>query len=140
MLLDTSVLARLCDPDPGLRQRAQHLLLRLSTGGCALAICPQVVYEFWVVATRPTTVNGMGLDPSEASAQIGDWLAAFQMLHDLPEAVPIWRRLVSQMAVLGKSAHDARLVSTAIAHGVARVSSFNRADFERYADLIVIED
>lgn len=139
-LVDSKVLLRLCQPDVAGRRRAQGLLVRVASEGCVLAVCPQVLYEFWVVATRPISVNGLGLEPAEADAQTDDFLAAFRLLDDAPSSLYVWRRLVRDRAVRGKQAHDARLIAAAVSHGVERFVTLNRADFTRYADLIAIED
>ena len=53
ILLDTNILLRIED-----KGRAQHVVAlasveRLDEMGQACVLVPQVLYEFWVVATRP---------------------------------------------------------------------------------------
>ena len=66
ILLDTNILlrnARRSDPD---YQRVNAALDRLIADGWELCVGVQNIVEFWVVATRPTNVNGLGLSPAEA--------------------------------------------------------------------------
>lgn len=40
--------------------------------------------------------------------------------------------------VVGKTAHDARLVAAMHAHGLTHLLTFNEPDFRRYAGIIVL--
>ena len=42
----------------------------LRNRGDTLWVVPQALYEFWVVATRPTTVNGLGFTVARAVAEL----------------------------------------------------------------------
>ena len=68
ILLDTNVVLRLAKTED-----AQHELVRTAVGIRALrgddgVLAPQVLIEFWVVATRPPDVNGFGWSPAVAAA------------------------------------------------------------------------
>ena len=90
ILLDTNLLTRMTrshEPQAGVaRATVQTLLGR----GELLVLVPQNLYEFWVVATRPSGAppagsNGLGMTPVQA----GHWLRFFQrrftMLPDREE-------------------------------------------------------
>ena len=57
----------------------------------------------------------------------------------MPAVLTEWRRLVGAYGVLGKSAHDARLVAAMIAHGLTHFLTFNLADFNRFAGITVLD-
>jgi predicted nucleic acid-binding protein len=40
--------------------------------------------------------------------------------------------------VVGKNAHDARLVAAMIVHGIERILTFNNTHFQRYQEIDVI--
>ncbi len=111
VLGDTSVLARLLERDSPKGRAAEQAVRTPRSLGGELAVCPQVLTEFWVVATRPLGVNGYGLKPSDADACIGDFLEAFVLLPDPSDLLERWREIVVKHAVRGKPAHDARLVA-----------------------------
>lgn len=48
-----------------------------------------------------------------------------------------WQRLVSAYVSEGKQNHDARIVAAMIAHGIATILTFNKADFVRYLEIAV---
>src|SRR5436190_2232870 len=103
--------------------------------GQELCIGAQNLMEFWVVATRPVEVNGLGLSPLEARAAINDLLASYTVLRDPPDLLERWLELCTRYAVSGRPAHDARLVALMLAHGVTHVLTLNSSDFTRYVEL-----
>jgi predicted nucleic acid-binding protein len=58
-------------------------------------------------------------------------------LLETPAVFVEWLRLVSVHAVLGKQAHDARLVALMNVHGVPNLLTFNAGDFKRYGIVAV---
>lgn len=53
MLLDTNILLRMAQPRSPHHQTAIHAVLELHQRGVHLFLVPQILYEFWVVATHP---------------------------------------------------------------------------------------
>ena len=100
---------------------------------------PQVLYEFWVVTTRPTSaVGGLGRTPAAVDREINAILAGFPLFPDTPAVFPEWRALVRTHAVSGKPSHDARLVALMQAHTITHILTLNGADFARYPGITAI--
>jgi len=99
---------------------------------------PQVLYEFWSVATRPVEQNGLGMTPAEAHAQLTAIQRLFRLHRDERAICPIWEQLVSTLDVRGKQAHDARLAAAMQRHGVRYLLTFNAGDFTRYTFLMML--
>jgi predicted nucleic-acid-binding protein len=59
-LLDTNILLRSSDPDSPLQSLADNSVAELRNRGNLVYITSQTIIEFWVVATRPVEVNGLG--------------------------------------------------------------------------------
>lgn len=137
-LLDTNLLTRLVNPAQPMHQVAVDALAALRLQNEPLHIVPQNLYEFWVVATRPATHNGLGLTPTHADAEIARFTTWFTLLSDDPSILQQWRQLVVQHQVLGKSAHDARLVAAMLVRGLDRLLTFNKSDFSRYQQITVL--
>jgi predicted nucleic acid-binding protein len=112
---------------------ARQALQQLTSTGAALCITPQNLIEFWAVATRPLSANGLGLQPGQAAAEVTNFKAAFSLLPDTPAIFTEWERIAALYIVCGKQAHDARLVAVMKVHGVGRILTFNAGDFARYA-------
>jgi predicted nucleic acid-binding protein len=98
-------------------------------------VVPQVLYEFWVVCTRPTANNGLGKTAPEAANELAAVKALFLLLDETPAVLAEWERLVTSSAVLGKNAHDAHLVAAMQVHGLSHILTFNDADFRRFAGI-----
>ena len=60
------------------------------------------------------------------------------LLDDIPAILPMWESLVTTHAVLGKNAHDARLVAAMLVHGVTHLLTFNDQDFRRFTAVTVL--
>jgi predicted nucleic acid-binding protein len=65
LLVDTNLLLRLIEPEHAQHETAAEALASLDALGYLKVLLPQVVYEFWAVATRPVDVNGLGLTNTE---------------------------------------------------------------------------
>ncbi len=139
VLLDSNILIHYASPTDAAHPVVVKALTALQAVGFALRIVPQTLYEFWVVATRPTTARGLGLSVAECDALISALEAVFPLLDDKPGLLSEWRKLVVAHDCKGKAAHDARIVAAMNAHGVVRVMTLNTADFTRYPGLIVLD-
>jgi hypothetical protein len=60
VLLDTNILGRIVEVGHPQHRVASDATDALRRNGDAPCLLPQVLYELWVVATRPTAVNGLG--------------------------------------------------------------------------------
>jgi predicted nucleic acid-binding protein len=132
VLVDTNVLLRLVErsaPEHGVVLAA---IEKLAARGTTLVLAPQVLVEFWVVATRPVDVNGFGWEPPVVAKAIASLCQRFTVLSEGPELFDRWRSLVEAKGVRGKNAHDARLAAIALVHGVAEILTLNVADFVRF--------
>jgi hypothetical protein len=91
------------------------------------------------VATRPTQVNGLGLPPTEVKRKVDQLLLAFELLADPVDLVSRWLALCERYQVAGRPAHDTRLVALMGAHSVTHLLTLNTADFQRYAEITVLD-
>jgi predicted nucleic acid-binding protein len=138
ILVDTSILGRLCQPDHEHHGPALSAIRILGQNGFELRLVPQVIYEFWVVGTRPVMGNGLGLEVADVRSRVDDFLDVFPLLRDERGIFEPWLTLVNQVACRGRLAHDARLVAAMTRHGCSHILTFNVADFERLASVGVL--
>jgi predicted nucleic acid-binding protein len=132
-LIDTNILVRLANAADPNNAVAAHAVLELHRRGEVLHITPQVLIEFRNVATRPQSMNGLGLSIIDTEAQAADAEATFLLLADTPAIYPAWKALVEVLGVIGKQVHDARLVAVCHVNGVSHLLTFNVAHFARLA-------
>ncbi|MBU6172962.1 MAG: type II toxin-antitoxin system VapC family toxin [Planctomycetes bacterium] len=132
VLLDTNIIIRAAQPNQPTWADISQALTTLVAHGCSLCVVPQNIYEFWVVATRPQTLNGFGLTPTHAKALIDGMIDKLSVLRDERGILDLWLSLVDQYAVEGKSAHDTRLVAAMQRHSIANLLTINKSDFARF--------
>ena len=132
VLVDTNILVRTVDRDDPQYSNCLQALQQMTLGGDDPVICAQVLIEFWSVVTRPREVNGMGLDSAQADLYIEKTLRTFPCVIEPPDVTDRWREVVVQFNVIGKQAHDARLIALMNAHGISRLLTLNTAHFARY--------
>jgi predicted nucleic acid-binding protein len=132
VLVDTSVVLRYYAQEDARHSEAVARLYWLRTQGYILCVAPQVLYEAWVVLTRPKAQNGLGKTADEAYALIRQIADDFTLLPDTEDLWRRWAEVCRQHAVLGRQAHDARFVAWMESHGISRLCTFNPDDFGRY--------
>lgn len=137
ILVDANFLLRLAQPQSPQSPIAISVSVELSQAGIELCLVPQALYEYWVVATRPRDVNGLGLSIPDVESLVNDLLDDFTLLRDERGIFTHWYELVVRNAVHGKLAHDARLVAAMKRHGLANLLTFNRPDFARFTEINV---
>lgn len=138
VLVDTNILGRMAEPGHPHYQTALDAAAAFQQRLDTLCVVPQVLYEFWVTATRPVAVNGLGLSATEATVELVKVKALFVFLPDTAAIYPEWERIVSLHQVLGKNAHDARLVAAMAIHRVSHILTFNTADFARFSSVTTL--
>lgn len=133
ILVDTNILLRIAQVGHPHSKVALDALRELTVRERErFAIAPQVLYEMYVAYTRPTASNGFGYSVKEAVTHIAATRALFELLPETPQVYHTWESLVASHQIVGKQAHDARLVAIMIEHHIERLMTFNDADFQRY--------
>ena len=135
-LLDSNLILRFAEPGYAMFAPAAEAIRKLRVRSDTIYMCPQNHAEFWAVATRPVTANGLGMTPTQADAELSRMEALFPLLPDTPTVLPAWRRLVGGAGVSGKQVHDARLLAILSLYGIGQLLTFNTQDFVRCAALV----
>ncbi len=138
VLLDTNILLRLAVASHPTHTDAIAAVHKIRLRGDQPAIVPQVLYEYWVVATRPTAQNGLGLTPADARLAIDEFLKSIVLLRDERGIFANWLADVTDLAISGKRAHDARLVAAMQRHGLQQIVTFNKSDFTGFPNIAVL--
>jgi predicted nucleic acid-binding protein len=138
VLLDTNILTRSAQPMHPMHKSAVDAVSALRTRGEDLCIVPQNLVEFWAVATRPLSANGLEMTIAQSHTELRRIKSFFQFLPDNALVHDEWEKLVVQHAVSGKNTYDARLVAAMTVHGTTDLLTFNGGDFKRYSGITVI--
>lgn len=149
-LLDTGILLRFVDDRDALHPVVQEAVETLVGRKEELYAATQNIGEFWNVATRPTSNNGLGLPSGEVLRLIESGIETVSgIMLDVNATYSEFKRIVSKYNVVGKQVHDARLVALMLTRKIDTILSLNARDFRRYepegitiltpSDLIVSE-
>jgi predicted nucleic acid-binding protein len=138
-LVDTNVLLRSVQKTHAMHMAAFSAVRTLLGRGEDLSITPQNLIEFWAVATRPLSSNGLALTISRTAQEMSKLKGLFKLRADTLAIFLEWERLVIQYQVIGKPTHDARLVAAMKAHGLTHLLTFNVGDFRRFGNIIVVD-
>ncbi|AOX01560.1 twitching motility protein PilT [Moorena producens PAL-8-15-08-1] len=137
-LVDTNVLLRLVQKTSPMHPDARKAIFILRRQGVSLCIIPQNLIEFWAVATRPISNNGLGLSIDEASQATDKIKRLFVLYPDTPGILAEWESIIIKHQVKGKQVHDARLVAAMVTHKITHLLTFNIDDFKRFSEIISV--
>jgi predicted nucleic acid-binding protein len=139
ILLDTNILIH------GNQDASPHFktitnkLMEFANREEELIICPQLLYEFYAVATRPIEArSGLGLSSESALSQIQKFHATYLFINDSENLFDMWLQLLKQYSSLGTSAHDTRLVAFMKSQNIDQLYTMNQKHFNRFAGIITI--
>ncbi|HXD89299.1 MAG TPA: PIN domain-containing protein [Urbifossiella sp.] len=131
ILIDTSILGRLANKAEKDHHVAFNAIGKLHHQGEVLQITAQNLIEFRNFATRPSSVNGLGLTAAAAEALAANFEAKFPLLPETSDIYPAWKTLVCTLGIIGKQVHDARLVAVCHVNRVSHLLTFNVSHFSR---------
>ena len=137
-LLDTNVVMRFCNPSDVQHELATDAISRLLMQSDECLLVTQVIIEFWVVATRPTQVNGLGWTVEQTRSTIDQLLDRFPFLEESPQIFPNWLNLVTTNRVMGKRTHDARIIAVMLANEITHLLTFNPSDFAGISSITIV--
>lgn len=138
-LIDTNLLLRLVQKSSPMHTDALRAFVTLRKQSEKLCIIPQNLIEFWAVATRPLTSNGLGLTADEAEKATQKLKRIFMLFPDTPVIFTVWENLVTKYQIMGKQAHDTWLVAAMIAHEMTHILTFNTDDFRRFSEITAVD-
>ncbi|MEC4818445.1 MAG: type II toxin-antitoxin system VapC family toxin [Scytonema sp. PMC 1069.18] len=137
-LLDTNILLRMSDGNSQFHLLAGKATAKLLIQGHQVYITSQNIIEFWVVATRPVEVNGLGWTAEKTRTEIEQLLSQFPLLEETPQVFSRWLNYVTAYKVMGKRVHDARLIAVMLEHGVTHLLTFNTDDFSNREGIVIV--
>lgn len=137
-LLDTNIILRFSNPSDGQHELVANAVASLLAQGEECYLAAQVLIEMWVVATRPTDVNGLGWSTTYTRNIIDQLLHRFPIAEEAPQLFPTWLDIVSTNKILGKRTHDARIAALMKTATISRILPLNPSDFSNIPDITVV--
>ncbi|MFY7883564.1 MAG: type II toxin-antitoxin system VapC family toxin [Dolichospermum sp.] len=137
-LLDTNILLRASDPNSSSYPLIMNVVDMIIRQGGECLITSQILIEFWVVATRPKDVNGLGWTTQKTQQEINQILSQFSLLEESPDIFPLWFQLVTIYNIKGKRTHDIRLLAVMKASNITHLLTFNSDDFIPVPNITIV--
>ncbi len=134
-LPDTNIVLRFVNKKDPLHQTIRQAVEKLEQNGEELVIVPQVLVEFWTVATRPTNVNGLGMTTDESEKELENLQKFFRLLPENRRIFETWKVLIVKYKVSGKVTHDTRIVAAMTVHKIDNILTLNPNDFKRFTEI-----
>jgi predicted nucleic acid-binding protein len=138
-LLDTNILLRVADSSAPTHNLAIDAIKEILKLGNKCVITAQVLVEFWVVATRPLEVNGLGWTPEQTRKKINQIIAQFILLEETSDIFFYWLQLVTDYNIKGKRTHDIRLLAVMKTHNITHLLTLNPKDFIQLPEITIIQ-
>ena len=101
VLLDTNVILRATQQADPLYATARGCISQLLSQAFEPCLVPQVLYEYWVVATRAVANHGLGMTTNDAAQSLARLKSLFHVLRDERGILDHWERLVTSFDVQG---------------------------------------
>lgn len=128
-LLDTNIVLRFSNPSDTQHSLSTEAVATLLMKGDECYLTAQVLIELWVVATRPTDVNGLGWSIEKTRDVLDQLLDRFPIADETSQIFPNWLTLVTENQIKGKRTHDARIISVMLASDISHILTLNPKDF-----------
>lgn len=138
-LLDTNVVLRFTNPSDEQHGLVSEAVAILLARGDECYLTAQVLIELWVVATRPSNVNGLGWSTEQTHRIINQLLDRFPVAEDVPLIFAHWLSLVVENHIKGKRTHDARIVAVMLAANIDHLLTLNPNDFSGITGIKVVQ-
>ncbi|MGB7415020.1 MAG: type II toxin-antitoxin system VapC family toxin [Thermosynechococcaceae cyanobacterium] len=138
-LLDTNVVLRLSNPSDAQHGLVTDAISTLLLQGDECWLTAQILIELWVVATRPTDVNGLGWSIEQTRSIIDQLLDRFPITEEGSLIFTNWLTLVTDNRIKGKRTHDARIASVMLASDVNHILTLNPKDFAGISNITVVQ-
>lgn len=137
-LLDTNIILRFANPQSSEYEAINNAIFQILLQGGQCFITPQVLIEFWVVATRPVAVNGLGWTPEETERAVQMLINQFEWLEETPDIFRLWLSLATTHKISGKRTHDLRIQAVVLAHNISYILTLNPKDFVEVEGITII--
>ncbi|MGD2180184.1 type II toxin-antitoxin system VapC family toxin [Lusitaniella coriacea] len=137
-LLDTNIVLRLSNPADRQHRLVVQAVATLLARADECYLTAQILIEFWVVATRPIDVNGLGWSIEQVRHVIDRLRDRFPVAEETQQSFPIWLNLVTENKIRGKRTHDARLIAVMLASNIDCILTLNPNDFLGISGITVV--
>lgn len=139
IFIDTNVFLAATDEDRPTHEEAVACLESGLAGNARLFVTGQIFREYLVVATRPVEVNGLGMEPESALANLREFQQTALLLPEDAVTKRFLLQVIQRHQLRGKGIHDANVVASMLRHGLEKLKTFNPDDFENFEEIHLVD-
>lgn len=137
-LADSGIILRFFAEDDPQNSAIVAQVVRIFSSGSQIFFTPQFARECFAVFNRPSDVGGYALTPEEALTFLEQAHRTFSFIADTEQVYRVWLDIIRRRQISGRQVHDAYHVAAMKAHGIAKVLTLDRRDFDRYDEIEVV--
>jgi predicted nucleic acid-binding protein len=135
-MIDTNILVYSTVSGNPWHEESRNWLTTLRNQGIMLCATPQILREYMVVLTRGLIFERQ-FTVDEVLEAVNGILPWLRVLDETDKAAGSLRDLIRRYQIRGKHVHDANIVAVMLAHGVTRLATFNRVDFDGFREIVL---
>jgi predicted nucleic acid-binding protein len=137
VFVDTNILIYARVAQSPLHSAAVTKLQDLATAGHSLWSSRQILREYLASLSKPGIVT-VPVPMATLISDVRSFQTRFFIAEDGPAVTSHLLNLLAAIPCGGKQVHDANIVATMLAHGIAKLLTHNAADFNRFAAHITV--
>jgi predicted nucleic acid-binding protein len=138
VLADTNVFLSATDRSRNNHRDARDFLQRCTGAGIHCAVTGQILREYFVVATRPIEVNGLGLSLDDALANMAVFRGRTVFLEENEAVSRKLEELVRLHRITGERGHDANIAAVMAVLRVPYLITANKDDFAVFEHALLL--
>jgi predicted nucleic acid-binding protein len=135
VFLDTNILLTATDSSRKNHRPAKAVFTKALDSGVHLCAGGQIIREYLVVATRDTSLNGLGMSPEHALSNAEQFKKRMTILEEIEDVTENLMQLVRTHRLKGSRIHDANIAALMQTHNIRTLLTENINDFSRFASL-----
>ncbi len=138
LFIDTNILVYANVIETPFHEQALAAINTAHEAGRTIWISRQVIREYLVTLTRPQVFEN--LPRVTVLEQVDQFIERFQVADDTATASEQLVNLMRDFKIGGKQVHDANIVATMLAYDIPCLLTHNVKDFQRFGEVIRIEE
>lgn len=138
IFLDTNILLTATDTSRAYHKQAQYIFNAMFDFGYHLCTSGQILREYLVVATRPVTANGLGLETEKALRNLREFSDRMTFFEETEAVNTTLLELTARHALKGSRIHDANIAAIVKTYKVSVLITENESDFSSFSEIEVM--
>jgi predicted nucleic acid-binding protein len=138
VMVDTNVLLSATNTARSDHLASHRVFSRALSEGIHLCTCGQILREYLVVATRPVSVNGLGLDLDVSLRNLSWFRRRMVFFPETEEVHQALLTLAGSRGIRGKHLHDGNIAALMSCSGIAHLATNNPEDFAAFPEFTIL--